>query len=120
MSAHLTPARGLEFTAAWYRIDYSDRVATPIASLLGVLDNPLYAGLVTLNPSAALLGDIIAGSLLGLETSSNRPYDRSEEHTSELQSLMRISHAVFCLNKKKAKVIERRILQSSKTVSSTL
>src|SRR3546814_6542191 len=26
---------------------------------------------------------------------------RSEEHTSELQSLMRISHAVFCLQKKK-------------------
>src|SRR3546814_4316307 len=28
---------------------------------------------------------------------------RSEEHTSELQSLMRISYAVFCLNKKKIK-----------------
>src|SRR3546814_8843640 len=28
---------------------------------------------------------------------------RSEEHTSELQSLMRISYAVFCLTKKKAK-----------------
>src|SRR3546814_7654500 len=28
---------------------------------------------------------------------------RSEEHTSELQSLMRISYAVFCLNKKKRK-----------------
>src|SRR3546814_4972265 len=28
---------------------------------------------------------------------------RSEEHTSELQSLMRISYAVFCLQKKKAK-----------------
>src|SRR3546814_4923930 len=27
--------------------------------------------------------------------------DRSEEHTSELQSLMRISYAVFCLHKKK-------------------
>src|SRR3546814_5679187 len=27
------------------------------------------------------------------------PMDRSEEHTSELQSLMRISYAVFCLNK---------------------
>src|SRR3546814_3903206 len=27
--------------------------------------------------------------------------DRSEEHTSELQSLMRISYAVFCLQKKK-------------------
>src|SRR3546814_15906964 len=29
------------------------------------------------------------------------PFDRSEEHTSELQSLMRISYAVFCLKKKK-------------------
>src|SRR3546814_980319 len=28
------------------------------------------------------------------------PDDRSEEHTSELQSLMRISYAVFCLKKK--------------------
>src|SRR3546814_7557836 len=35
---------------------------------------------------------------------SRRPYstpNRSEEHTSELQSLMRISYAVFCLKKKK-------------------
>src|SRR3546814_2264178 len=31
------------------------------------------------------------------------PPDRSEEHTSELQSLMRISYAVFCLKKKKTK-----------------
>src|SRR3546814_2513764 len=30
----------------------------------------------------------------------NIGYDRSEEHTSELQSLMRISYAVFCLKKK--------------------
>src|SRR3546814_9676731 len=30
--------------------------------------------------------------------------ERSEEHTSELQSLMRISYAVFCLKKKKKKV----------------
>src|SRR3546814_4783927 len=29
--------------------------------------------------------------------------ERSEEHTSELQSLMRISYAVFCLKKKKKK-----------------
>src|SRR3546814_3063612 len=28
------------------------------------------------------------------------PFERSEEHTSELQSLMRISYAVFCLKKK--------------------
>src|SRR3546814_10212815 len=32
--------------------------------------------------------------------------DRSEEHTSELQSLMRISYAVFCLKKKITKTIE--------------
>src|SRR3546814_2321059 len=32
-----------------------------------------------------------------------RARSRSEEHTSELQSLMRISYAVFCLKKKKMK-----------------
>src|SRR3546814_3885249 len=32
---------------------------------------------------------------------SERHESRSEEHTSELQSLMRISYAVFCLKKKK-------------------
>src|SRR3546814_5136749 len=31
----------------------------------------------------------------------DRGHHRSEEHTSELQSLMRISYAVFCLTKKK-------------------
>src|SRR3546814_5658277 len=34
------------------------------------------------------------------------PKPRSEEHTSELQSLMRISYAVFCLKKKKTKHTE--------------
>src|SRR3546814_2457194 len=32
---------------------------------------------------------------------------RSEEHTSELQSLMRISYAVFCLKKKKNNIVNR-------------
>src|SRR3546814_5154347 len=40
-----------------------------------------------------------------------RSADRSEEHTSELQSLMRISYAVFCLKKKKT--------QQQHTTSST-
>src|SRR3546814_3422943 len=35
------------------------------------------------------------------ESSKYCPFTRSEEHTSELQSLMRISYAVFCLKKKK-------------------
>src|SRR3546814_3822998 len=37
------------------------------------------------------------------ENLSAHPTARSEEHTSELQSLMRISYAVFCLKKKKTK-----------------
>src|SRR3546814_11587868 len=37
------------------------------------------------------------------EDHSRSPAIRSEEHTSELQSLMRISYAVFCLKKKKKK-----------------
>src|SRR3546814_3396333 len=36
------------------------------------------------------------------------PRSRSEEHTSELQSLMRISYAVFCLKKKNKKVKSKR------------
>src|SRR3546814_7102299 len=36
-----------------------------------------------------------------MPTERNRVALRSEEHTSELQSLMRISYAVFCLKKKK-------------------
>src|SRR3546814_3940907 len=36
---------------------------------------------------------------------------RSEEHTSELQSLMRISYAVFCLKKKKQKRTPQRSRQ---------
>src|SRR3546814_9279890 len=35
------------------------------------------------------------------------PKERSEEHTSELQSLMRISYAVFCLKKKQKNIIKR-------------
>src|SRR3546814_6374751 len=38
----------------------------------------------------------------GVRGRTARP--RSEEHTSELQSLMRISYAVFCLKKKKKKI----------------
>src|SRR3546814_2268127 len=37
----------------------------------------------------------------GLEFAGDHILFRSEEHTSELQSLMRISYAVFCLKKKK-------------------
>src|SRR3546814_9556943 len=38
-----------------------------------------------------------------IQVRPGRPLQRSEEHTSELQSLMRISYAVFCLKKKNTK-----------------
>src|SRR3546814_4487351 len=46
-----------------------------------------------------------------LTVSGQNSNNRSEEHTSELQSLMRISYAVFCLKKKK------RIKQEDKTMT---
>src|SRR3546814_10731143 len=39
--------------------------------------------------------------LMAMPAAIAAPLTRSEEHTSELQSLMRISYAVFCLKKKK-------------------
>src|SRR3546814_9431455 len=42
----------------------------------------------------------VAGTDRGHSRCAGRIAARSEEHTSELQSLMRISYAVFCLNKK--------------------
>src|SRR3546814_5667828 len=46
-------------------------------------------------------GDVHAGNLFLTTDGKVALLDRSEEHTSELQSLMRISYAVFCLKKKK-------------------
>src|SRR3546814_9305922 len=51
---------------------------------------------------------VLSGVFMGLADGTMRdvgvsPRGRSEEHTSELQSLMRISYAVFCLKKKKKK-----------------
>src|SRR3546814_7018538 len=61
---------------------------------------------------AALLetGAAVLGLALGGQVAADAPFVqfagqrvRSEEHTSELQSLMRISYAVFCLKKKNKK-----------------
>src|SRR3546814_9141374 len=44
---------------------------------------------------------IVANNILYILSDDGKITARSEEHTSELQSLMRISYAVFCLKKKK-------------------
>src|SRR3546814_8753482 len=71
-------------------------------------------GAVSRSPNRVLLRDVAAramgmmqGAREGLKLArrafiSGEP--RSEEHTSELQSLMRISYAVFCLKKKKKQI----------------
>src|SRR3546814_4723193 len=66
-------------------------------------------------PHHEFLGDIVRDKLIYYPTVTREPWKyqgrvtdlfengklRSEEHTSELQSLMRTSYAVFCLKKKK-------------------
>src|SRR3546814_7344510 len=65
--------------------------------LLEVGEHPVDGGL-----------DLLVGqrrvAALGRHDPAVRAGVRSEEHTSELQSLMRISYAVFCLTKKKNNV----------------
>src|SRR3546814_1387256 len=60
---------------------------------------PIMPGVLLVEAIAQAAG-ILAVESLGLAGSGKLVY-RSEEHTSELQSLMRISYAVFCLKKKK-------------------
>src|SRR3546814_2664506 len=75
--------------SAWSRDLYRETVLTP-SDLIW----PLFVtdGMSAREPVGSLPGvERLSVDLLG---------ERSEEHTSELQSLMRISYAVFCLKKK--------------------
>src|SRR3546814_2507096 len=80
------------------------------------------AGMATANILAALDGGarFVEGAICGIGGGIVMPTtmgsvgnfpteDRSEEHTSELQSLMRISYAVFCLQKKTTTETEYKI-----------
>src|SRR3546814_1116831 len=72
-----------------YRLDSAASGVDARVGFLGIGSRtahfPSVSGSVTLSPAAMDRIDL----------------NRSEEHTSELQSLMRISYAVFCLTKKK-------------------
>src|SRR3546814_5659028 len=62
-------------------------------------------------------GDKVIGAILFERTmdgeAGGKPVPRSEEHTSELQSLMRISYAVFCLkNKKTTNILSKNIIEN--------
>src|SRR3546814_6903891 len=58
----------------------------------------LYDGLQRYSVPITIFGPLRAAIYVG---QMYLVFQRSEEHTSELQSLMRISYAVFCLKKKK-------------------
>src|SRR3546814_9466277 len=89
------------------RIGFAQRVQDRI----GIVDMVLPTGvdcarrmrIAALAVQAELAPRQHAGDALdrGSGGSARRSFARSEEHTSELQSLMRISYAVFCLQNKK-------------------
>src|SRR3546814_7610295 len=81
---------------------------TLLRSLIGVRQGEFGQGGVgdqgrTVSYETRTVGEraAVAGRDADLDPVLETLYGRSEEHTSELQSLMRISYAVFCLKKKK-------------------
>src|SRR3546814_5799997 len=69
---------------------------------------PARARQVAVRSLAALLGGFLATLCLAGLPAAAQSDARSEEHTSELQSLMRISYAVFCLKKTRNSMNDKR------------
>src|SRR3546814_6356348 len=83
---------------AWVVIDEPFRDSFYRAMAVLVAASPCALAIAT--PSAVLSG-VARAARGGVLIKGGGPLEtRSEEHTSELQSLMRISYAVFCLKKK--------------------
>jgi outer membrane receptor protein involved in Fe transport len=74
-SATARPVANLELSASYFHIDYTDRVAPPLVSSAGVLNNPVFADLVTFNPSPALLDALFSGANGGLQNATGAPYN---------------------------------------------
>src|SRR3546814_4741422 len=70
-----------------------ERYTNETRRLYGVLDKRL-------GEADYLAGDYGIADIATFPWASRHEWQRSEEHTSELQSLMRISYAVFCFKKK--------------------
>src|SRR3546814_10549083 len=95
----------------------------PYTTLFRSRDAPLHAQSHRRgrNPPRSAARPAIAGKMPGPDRPSGHPGSRtappprSEEHTSELQSLMRISYAVFCLKKKNQTIILHTSTHTSHT-----
>src|SRR3546814_5992405 len=104
-----TPQRGSPPVVAYSRWATVRWTSSPTAFWLEAIEYSL--GVSGRSASTSAWGDQLAGyacnTSMTCRVSSQRPNPaalacarRSEEHTSELQSLMRLSYAVFCLKKK--------------------
>src|SRR3546814_8339332 len=91
------------------RLDQPDRLAAYLAKVTVVLVHPaeelqFHAGRRVLHQRPGGRRIVEHAVDVRVRFDRQRLRLRSEEHTSELQSLMRISYAVFCLKKKKAPI----------------
>src|SRR3546814_8124949 len=95
------------YTTLFRSLGESLAAAVAQADLLAPLPFVVVAVAAVHDPAHALLteGGIVlpVPSVARIAAHLAQLLPRSEEHTSELQSLMRISYAVFCLKKKKQK-----------------
>jgi iron complex outermembrane recepter protein len=66
---------GLDLQATWFHIDYRDRIAEPLTSVLGALYNPLYNDFIVYNPSASYVNALIATLPGGLSNQTGAPFD---------------------------------------------
>src|SRR3546814_1476950 len=96
------PAPGLQEGRLELERDRGDRVRHHTAEQVDDLDSPVRSALADIDhqPLTTAFSQRTERVPLSV-TSAVCICPRSEEHTSELQSLMRISYAVFCMNKKK-------------------
>src|SRR3546814_9081719 len=67
----------------------------------------------------SMVGALVVAALMISAAVPVVPIARSEEHTSELQSLMRISYAVFCLKKKRTRGYDILIVKEHNTALKT-
>lgn len=73
----LTPRaiKGLQVQASYFDVSYRDRVAVPIIGATAALGNPIYANLVQVRPSAAMIADEIMRLPQGLSNFSGQTFD---------------------------------------------
>src|SRR3546814_8185797 len=83
---------------------YAMRQATSSSQQYLLADRNLHPAVAALSAGASDMSGWLLLGLPGAIFIAGLQEARSEEHTSELQSLMRISYAVFCLKKKMKKI----------------